>query len=450
MYKNIKISGFLFIFLIISSIELFSQKIFSLEECKKFAIINNTKIKNADLEVKIAKEVKNTAFTNYFPSIKTDAFAFKSEKNLLEYSMKGGNLPVYDGNPINLQHPTQFAYMPDSKISMLDYMFIGGINLTQPIYAGSRISNGNKLADLNVEVNKEKFQIAKKEILMRTEEQFWQIYSLKEKIKTLDSYSTLIDALYKDAEIAFKSGLITKNDLLKVNLKQNEIQMNKLKLKNGIDLAMMSFCQFLDIEYTSMINFADTIPELNSPEFYFVNHQNVINERPEYKLLQQSLKAEEIQTNLKLGSYLPEFGIGASLSYLNVLDINKINTIVFGKVSVPLSGWWEESYIHQERKLQEQIAQNNLEENSKLLLLQMQKARNELNESYLQIKFSESSLTQTEENLKEYESNFKSGVINISELLQAESLLQESKEKLIEDRTNYIFKINNYLNVTGR
>ncbi len=212
----------------------------------------------------------------------------------------------------------------------------------------------------------------------------------------------------------------------------------------------MSYCQFLGIEYDKEMNLTDSMPALFAPEQYYTDHKTALKTRTEYKLLEQSVNAEEIQTKMKMGSYLPEFGIGASASYVNVLGMDKVNAIVFGKLSVPLSGWWDATYVRQERQLKEQIARNNAEENSELLLLQMQKAYFEMNESYKQIEFGENSLAQAEENLKEYDSNFKSGIINISDLLQAQALLQESQEKLIELRSNYLQKVNIYFNVIGK
>jgi len=183
MYKNRKSLIILGLIFGLQVINLFAETNYTLEKCKALALENNTKLKNAELEISASKEIKKSAFTNYFPAIKADAYAFKSEHNLIEYTMKGGNLPVYDGNPANLRNPTQFAYMPDSKISLLNYMISGGFNLTQPIYAGNRISGANELAQLGIDVNYEKWKLLKKEIMLKAEEQYWQIYPLKEKMK---------------------------------------------------------------------------------------------------------------------------------------------------------------------------------------------------------------------------------------------------------------------------
>lgn len=436
--------------LLFSAQILSSQKPYTLQQCKEMALKNNIMMKNSSIELEIAGKVKKSAYTNYFPSIKADAFAFKSAENLLEYTMKGGNLPVYDGNPANLLHPTQFAYFPDNNISILNYLIMGGVNLTQPVFAGGRIANGNKLADLGIDAAKEKLNMEKTEIIVKNEEQYWLIYSLYEKLKTLESFSAMLESLRKDAESAFNAGLITKNDVLKVSIRQNDLNINRLKLQNGIELAIMNYCQFLGTEYCKDFRLADTLTKESGPETYFVDHEQALKSRSENKLLGFSVRAEELQTKMKLGNYLPEFGVGASAVYLNALDKGKFNAMVFGKLSIPISGWWDASYSLQERQLRENIAVNNAKDNSDLMLLQMQKAKNELTECYRQIEFAFLSVQQAEANLKEYRDNFDAGVINISDLLQAQALLQQSREQMAELRSDYRIKTVKYLSVTGR
>ncbi len=427
-----------------------AQTNLSLEKCKELAIKNNTKLKNADLEIEISNNIKESAFTKYFPSIEGTGLVMQSAKDLFEMTIKGGNLPVYDGNPMNILTAKTFAYMPTTTISMLDYLYMGGFNFSQPIYAGGRIVNGNRLAELGIDASKDKKNIVKTELHQKSEDQYWQIYSLYEKVKTMDSYTKLLDNLHKDASIAQSAGLITKNDVLKIGIKQNEIKISRLKITNNIELALMGYCQFLGIPYQKDMILSDSLSQDSSPEKYYINHNEALKNRTEYKLLQKSIKAEEIQTDIKRGEYLPEIGIGASAVYVDVMDNSKTNIIAFGKLTIPITGWWDANYSMQERQLKEQIANNNAKENSELMLVQMQKAWNELNETYKQIELSELSIKQAQENLKEYNDNYTNGIINISDLLQAQSLLQDSKDNLLEIKTNYRKKIVNYLTVTGR
>lgn len=84
-------------------------------------------------------------------------------------------------------------------------------------------------------------------VLVRTDQLYWTIISLNEKLKTLDSYRALLDRLNRDVTNFNQAGLAQRNDLLKVQLKQNELQSNRLKLVNGISLTKMVLCHHIGI-----------------------------------------------------------------------------------------------------------------------------------------------------------------------------------------------------------
>ncbi|MCK9617089.1 MAG: TolC family protein [Lentimicrobiaceae bacterium] len=427
-----------------------AQNKYSLEQCKTLALQNNALIRNSNLEIEASKQVKDAAFTKYFPSLNAQAMSFRFTDPLVKMSVPGGNLPVYDGNPANLATATQFAYFPGMSISAMDKINAGIVSAVQPLYAGGRISNGNKLASLGIEVSNEKSVMNKNEVLLKTEEQYWLIVSLNEKMNTINSYEKLLDTLYKEVNNAFQNGLITHNDLLKVKLKQSEVKMNKLKLDNGRHLALMAFCQYIGIKYDSLLLLTDSAVNTSKPMDVFVDHHQALTNRVEYQLLQKSMEAETFQTKLKRGEYLPELAVGAGAMYLGMDEKDNNNAFVMASLKIPVSDWWEASHSLKERKIKEKIAKNNADNTSELLIVQMQKAWNDLQEADKEIAVAEETVAQAEENLKLNNDSYKSGMVNVSDLLEAQALLQKVKDQLTDVRTNYQNKLVAYMQVTGR
>ena len=124
--------------------------------------------------------------------------------------------------------------------------------------------------------------------------------------------------------------------------------------------------------------------------------------------------------------------------------------MVFGSVKIPISGWWEASHKLKERHLKEEQNLNMVADNTEKLLLQMQQARNTLDEAYQQVKLAESSILQAEENLKVSRDNYEAGMVNVSDMLEAQALLQSSNDNLINFRYNYQIAMAKYLQVTGK
>lgn len=446
-----KINIYILLIMLFNINQIFSQRVLTLEESKQLALQNNAKSKNSKLEIEASHQIQKSAFTNYFPNISAGGFVWNAQKSLMEMEMKGGNLPVYDGNPVNLLNPTQFAYFPSSTIGLLKKGTIVYINVIQPIFTGGRIIYGNKLASLGEDVSELKNKMTEDEILLKTEEQYWLIVSLEEKFRTINKYEELLNRLLLQVEDAYKSGIVMKNDVLKVKLKLSEVQLNKSKLENGRKLAAMAFCQHIGISYDSSLVFKDELEISDLPQSYFVDKNEALRKRVEYSLLEKSVEAEELQTKMKRGEYLPQAAIGISEMYMK-FDESKDRTfgMVYGTVSIPISGWWSGSYELQERNIKEEIAENNFKNNSELLLLQIEKAWQDLNDAYKQYLLSKESKTQAEENFKVNEDSYKNGISTVSDLLEAQALLQQTQDQLTEAKANYIVKKTTYLQVTGR
>jgi multidrug efflux pump subunit AcrB/outer membrane protein TolC len=427
-----------------------SQHNYSLDSCKKITLEKNVQIKNSHIEIEASHRVEQAAFTKYFPNISAIGLGVQFSDPLLKIDMPGGNLPVYNGDPATLPYATEFAYFPGVSISMMEHLWTGAITATQPVFTGGRIINGNQLARLGSDASVQKLTMSTCEALFKTEEQYWQIISLTEKMNTIKSYERLLDTLYKDVNNACRAGLINYNDVLRVSLKQSELKMNRLKLENGLKLATMSFCQHLGIPYDPMIMLSDSTGTFSEPASLYIDPQKALINRAEYNLVQENVEAEKLQSNMKLGEYLPQVSLGVGAFTYDMKDKLNNNLMAFGTVTIPITDWWGGSYSLKEHKLREVIAQNNADYTAQMLQLQIEKAWTDLSESYQQIKIAEETVGQARENLKISTDNYHAGTIGISDLLEAQALFQNTCDNLTEARCSYKIKMAEYLKVTGR
>ena len=93
--------------------------------------------------------------------------------------------------------PLVEANLGGMPLALLKNGIVGDITVTQPLFAGGQIVNGNKLAKLGVEVSRFKQEQSAKEVLLTTEVYYWQIISLNEKLKTLAIVEQLVNSLKK-------------------------------------------------------------------------------------------------------------------------------------------------------------------------------------------------------------------------------------------------------------
>jgi multidrug efflux pump subunit AcrB/outer membrane protein TolC len=421
----------------------------SLDSCKQLALLNNKKIKSADYDVKAAEEQRKNTFTTYFPKVSASAIAMRSADYLIKGKTPAMDLPVYDGNPNNLAAATQYAYVPSFAINVLDYVNTANVSVAMPLYAGGRIRNGNKLASLGEDISKRQQSLATTQVLVRTEELYWTIISLKEKSKTLDSYQALLDTLYRDVENYQRAGMAQRNDLLKVQLQQNELQTNKLKLNNGIGLTTRALCQQIGIPYDTALVFS-ALPITPAEFTDSTDIGKAVTNRTEYELLSKAVEAEELQQKMTRGEYMPQIAVSAMGYYVDVMNSSQTNALALINVSIPISDWWGGSHKIRQQRMKIEKAKTSLDETGEMLSLQIKQTENELQESWFQVQVSGKSVDQARENLKVTDDNYRAGAASISDLLDAQAIFQNANNSLSDAKCSYQIKLAKYLQATEK
>lgn len=413
---------------IVLSIHMYGQKIYTLEECRTLAIENNINIKNATFAVQSAKHEQKKAFTNYFPNISATGMGFNANKGLLQMDLG-----------------------PGMNMSLIKNGILGGVTFTQPIFAGGQIINGNRLAGLGVEISEIQQEQTHDEVLLTLEKYYWQVVILKEKLNTLNSLKQQLYSIENDVQSYVNAGITNRNDLLEVQLQQNEIESNIISVKNGLSVSLMLLSQYIgednDIDIQYDINTAE-VPDL--PYDIYIEPSDVLTQTINYRLLKSNLKASQLQLKVEKGRNMPSVAVGAGYMYDNLMDKSHPFALGYVSVSIPISGWWGGSHSIKKQKLQVLKAENLISDTSELIIIGIKKSWNDLNEAHKQIVIAQQSVIQADENYRLNENYYKAGTTTISELLDAQTLLQKSNDKYIEAYGNFCIKIVEYLQVTGR
>mgnify|MGYP000886247227 FL=1 len=404
-----------------------AQDSLSLQACIDLALKNNYAVKNSQLELTAALQTRRAAVTNYFPQIGAGGLQFHAEQPLMAFGSGSESMGLLEKGSV---------------------AYVGAV---QPLFAGGRILNGNKLASLGVEVARSKGARTRDEVVLQTEVQFWQVISLQEKTRTIRAYEQMLDSLQSQVEDAYASGVVMQNDLLKVRLQRSEVMLNKSQLSNRLTLASMAFCQYLGLPLNSDLVLRDSLAIDGPPQPLRVDHSRALTARSEYKLIELSVEAEKLQTNLVRGEYLPQVAVGANYQRLKFDDGDSRSFgMVDGTISVPISDWWRGSHELSKRKQQQRIAENNFRDNAEQLLLQMEKSWQDLTDAYTQVLLGEEAQRQAAENMKVNQDSYDNGLTPVSDLLEARALLQQAQDQAVEARAHYLTQRSHYLQATGR
>ena len=436
--------------LFLSGITASAQQVLSLQQVKEQALAHNISIRTAEGAVREAREQKKEAFTSFFPQVSATGMGFRTNTDMLKTSINTASLLP---SSLATALPPALAGMIPSTLSfsMLDRGLMAGVAAVQPLFAGGRIINGNKLARAGVEASEIQKQISENNVELTATQYYWQIISLKEKQHTLDAVDAMLRQLEHDATMAVKAGVGMRNDLLQVQLRQNEVESSRIKLDNGLRLARRVLAQYIGAEGET--DAADTVNTASMPPFLIqeVNNDDAVAATPEYKLLQKNVEVTRLQKQMEIGKNMPSIGIGATYSHYNMTEGMK-NTfgMVFATVTVPISQWWGGAHAIKRRQIAEDVARRQLADNRQLLAIRIQKNRDDVNDAYKQLAIARKGIEQSEENLRLNRNFYQAGTVTMNNLLDAQQKYQQCRDRYIEAYAAWQIKIVEYEQSIGR
>ena len=419
----------------------------SVQDCIEMALENNIELKNSQLEIDKARATKKEAQTMYYPTVAAQAVAFDALNPMI-------TVGIDDIDNAQLRQILYTLYAEYGANMGLDkeYSFVqNGVILnamaTEPIYAGGRIRNGNKLAKLGIEAAEYQSKVKEDEVRLQTETLYWQIIALEEKNATLDDLDQLLDTLDKDLSGAIEAGLAMPTDQYKLRVKQNESRLNRKKLNDGITLLKMALAQYIGADWQTM-TLTDTLGLETEPSAYFQIASEAVAQRNESHLLDLSLKAEKLKKKMTLGEALPSLMVGGSANYNTVFENSKPNALVFAMLQIPITDWHKTSFKLKKHDLDAEMAENTRRDFTEKMQLQTNQAWFNLEQSWLRISMAQTALRDAEANLKITEDYYDAGLVALSDVLEAQTLLKQSRDELTDSRVEYRINLVTYRQLT--
>ena len=439
----------------------------SLERCVRMSVENSHDLKIAEQTVVKAKAEKEAALSLYFPKIAASANATYLFQNLKVMQDIDGMLPQFDISGVNidagikdliqrglneLRSEIVGAWKP-IEVSVKG-AFFAGITLQQPIFAGGRIVTGNKMAKTGVSMANENLKLKKSEAIVEAQKMYWLYVSVREKVKLAKSYQSLLVELEKLLTNVVDVEMINRNELMKLQVQHNMVNLQVKQAQAGLELSRMALCRMIGVGYGSQIIPTDTVVSVS--QFKELPSKDAVKERPEYMLMQKIIQMKEGEMHLVRGEYLPTVALAATYGYMGNVEVmggkDKPYNIsnVMGVVSVPITAWWEGSKKIKSKRTDKVIAELEFEKNSQLMELEIKQATYNAINGYENVKNAELALEQAQENLRISTDRYSVQMETITDLMMAQSGWQTSYSNLIDARIDYRIKEIEFLKAIGK
>lgn len=420
--------------------------VLSLDSILSLAATNSAAISNSDLRVQAADYQRQEAIAAYFPNVQITAAAFHALDPMLV-------IGVSDilGSSENAKNVADVVNKAGEKFDVnteyrgLEHGYTAGVTLLQPIFAGGRIVNGNRLAKLGSEAARVQRDIESNNALLDVEKAFWQAYSLRDKRIAIDTISAILDTLYADISTACSAGLATENDLLQVSLKRGELQSTILQLDNGIRLANMNLLNLIGVTANPdslFLLYEDTDTGSVLPPALAV--------LPESRLLDMQVEAKRLERKMTMGEALPQVMLGGTYGYSQIIGEGRLNGAAFVTLNIPLTDWGKTARKMQRQQTEIEMAENDRRFLDSQLELRTQMLQMNVATAKSQLQLAADNLTLARSSYQSANANYEAGIISLSELLQVNASHTQALMSYTDARIALQIAISEYLRTAAQ
>ena len=416
-------------------------EVLTLDSCLSSARQHNCTIRSAALEVAISQELKKQMLWKYFPQVSLLGFAFGAVNPIIDIDVSnldmGGGLGTFLSDISKAVREGLGNDTLDSSIKMVRWGATAQAQAVQPVFWGGQIVTANQLAKLGIDASRLKQQVSERDVLQEVADTYWMIAGLMSKRQTVAKVVSLLDTIQGVAEVAYNHGLATSNDLLRVQLKQNELRTKSLQLENGIQLASRLLCHMIGQPYDHEL-LLEPLPEQPVTTLSEQPDTIRVSQRPEMQLLEMNIRYNQLNRRLTLGESLPHLGIGITGGYNNFFNQHRWNAIAFMSLSIPLTGWGETAHKLRQHDLKIQQAELMQQDLGEKMSLQNRQIYDQLIEALKLMEQHRSSCVLAQDNYRISLMNYEAGVGTMTELMESEALLMQAENAYTDARITYL------------
>lgn len=455
--------------LAVAAFPLAAQRVFTLDSCRSMALAGNKQLLAGEKEIEAAGYEHKAARANYLFKVNAVATYFRNsrEQHLLSSSTRSrlDNLGTSMSEPLGQLaqtagqlHPEIAGQLEEMGSNLVNGMndigrgindafrtdtrnvFAGALMLTQPIYMGGKIRAYDQITGYACELAEQKHRAGEQEVILNTDEAYWQIVSLASKKRLAESYVQLLQRMDSDVTKMIKTGVATRANALTVSVKLNEAEMALTKVDNGLSLARMLLCQLCGLPLDTQFTLEDENKELSSTAGgnSAFDMSTALSRRPDLRSLELAADIYDKKIKLARSENLPQLALVGNYLLTNPSVFNGFEKKFKGMfnigvtLSAPLFRWGEGRNKVRAAKAQAAAARYQLDEAREKVELQVNQASFRVTEANKAFARAVKNCERAEENLRTASVGFKAGVIPTSDMLEAQTAWVSAHSEMVD------------------
>ena len=291
----------------------------SVNEYKERVLDYSRQVRQSSEERIAMQEAIKAAKTAFFPS-----FDFSGN---YQYRINKYDLDFGPGMAVEMDHNTYSL----------------GLNVSQPVYAGGKIYNNYKAAQIQGKITTEAEVLTIDNVIYSADLNYWSAAARKGMYQVMCQYVDIVQELANVLTLRFEDGQISKTDLLQVQSRLKEAEINRSSAYREYQIALQNLNSLMGADPMDPIEISDSISTYLALPLQ-VGADAALQNRPEYAIAMLNLDYQKRQINLSKAKYNPTLAIGFQGTWgtpmLNVKGSDQLWTpAVFASLKIPLFHW---------------------------------------------------------------------------------------------------------------
>ena len=192
------------------------------------------------------------------------------------------------------------------------------LGFTQPIFTGFKLLSSRSAAKYNLQASKSDYSKEENEVAFNIYNAYWSYYKADEVRNVIAQTLKQIEDHLKDTRNFFDQGLVSRNDLLKLEVQYSNTQLMLIEAENNLNIAKISFNKGLGIDLDSQTKVAADEQSLITVSYDLSEIiSEAINNRHELKSLAYRVEGSIEGINSARSSLFPSVYLTGNYNYSN-------------------------------------------------------------------------------------------------------------------------------------
>lgn len=336
-------------------------------------------------------------------------------------------------------------------MTLKNYNYNANLTLQQNIYAGHAVRNRTLAARVGADMAKTGEEQTLEMVLYQADLAYLGTVAAWEQLEVMDRYVAIVDTLYRVVQTRFEDGYVSKTDLLMVETRLNEAQMNRIAARKIYLQTLQTINTMIGVDPSTSYE----LDSLSLPSVVLPATVDQIRDwRADYRIAQQRIEQSKLNTRVAKSQFNPQI-VGGVQGIYGTPSLNFTGDPVgygaaYIQLQVPILMWGQRKFTVSASRAVERSAEWERHALSDQIDGEVARARNDMTQTYEQALLADQNVRVASDNLYLNTFSYSEGKLPILDVLQSQLAWIQAYTQKVTSQHNYMSATIDYRRAIGK